>query len=132
MADRVSATDPMVRPLATFRDPLRTAFEDAWVGMEPTFQSRKSVRKWREMSERCGGEDAYFQDRYMLDTQRHVAKAIRAKYRQRHAAGKRYCMFEDAKRTTDFDQWHVRRQCLAFHWRDPGLEAFEVRFGLDP
>ncbi len=41
-----SKTDPMTAALACFRDPEATGFDAAWVGMEPTFQSRKSVAKW--------------------------------------------------------------------------------------
>jgi hypothetical protein len=56
--------------LASVLDPTTSGFDDAWVGMEPTFQSAKSVRKWRELSEQEGGEDAYFLDDYMLRTLR--------------------------------------------------------------
>ncbi|MGZ7033498.1 MAG: hypothetical protein ACXVIJ_16155, partial [Thermoanaerobaculia bacterium] len=63
-----SKDDGRLAVLATFRDPTKSSFEDAWVGMEPTFQSAKSVRKWRDMSEEEGGEDAYFLDPYMLGT----------------------------------------------------------------
>ena len=31
--------DPMTDVLDTFRDPTRQSFDDAWVGMEPTFQT---------------------------------------------------------------------------------------------
>jgi hypothetical protein len=34
-----------------FRDPETTGFDHAWVGMEPTFATKQSVRKWLEMSE---------------------------------------------------------------------------------
>ena len=52
--------DPMTEVLATFRRQEATDFGDAWVGMEPTFQTEKSVRKWNKMSAKPGGEDAYF------------------------------------------------------------------------
>lgn len=57
-------------------DPTKSSFDDAWVGMEPTFQSAKSVKKWRKLSEEEGGEDAYFLDAYMLGTLRKVARRI--------------------------------------------------------
>jgi hypothetical protein len=132
MPSEPHSTDPMTAALTGFRDPLANDFEHAWIGMEPTFQSRKSVRKWREMSESPGGEDAYFEDRYMLDAQQRVAKAICRKYRQRQSAGKRYCMFERVERSADLDQWEVRRQCMKFHWHVPDLEPFEARLSLDP
>ena len=31
-------SDPMTRVLARFRDQEKTAFADAWVGLEPTFR----------------------------------------------------------------------------------------------
>ena len=72
----------MTAVLSKFRDPEATGFEYAWVGMEPTFQTRKSVKKWQDMSATPDGEDAYFRDRYMLETQKELATAIRRKYRK--------------------------------------------------
>ena len=69
-------TRPFTRPLATFRDRSATGWDDAWVGIEPTFQSRKSVAKWRTLSAVSGGEDRYFECDYMLRTQKEVARAI--------------------------------------------------------
>ncbi len=122
----------MTEVLTCFRDPEATGFEAAWVGMEPTFQSRKSIAKWQAMAERPGGEDAYFLDRYMLETQKRIAKAIKHKYDKHRAAGRPYCMFESVERDDDLDQWQVRRQTLVFHWPDAALEPFEVRVALDP
>ena len=122
----------MIQPLAAFRDPEATDFDAAWVGMEPTFQSRKSVRSGTAMAEKPGGEDAYFLDRYMLKTQRRIAEAIKHKYDKHRAAGQPYCMFESVDRDDDLDQWQVRRQGLVFRWPDAELEPFEVRVALDP
>lgn len=124
--------DPMTSVLTYFRDPEATGFDAAWVGMEPTFQSRKSVQKWRTMAEEPGGEDAYFLDRYMLETQQRIAKTIKSKYDKHRAAGKPYCMFASVQRDEDLDQWQVRRQGLIFHWSDSAIEPFEVRVALDP
>jgi hypothetical protein len=122
----------MTPPLASFRDPATTGFEAAWVGMEPTFQSRKSVQKWQSMSAEPGGEDAYFLNRYMLKTERRIANAIKRKYEKHRAAAERYCMFAKVELDEDLDQWQVRRQTLTFHWPDANLEPFEVRVSLDP
>ena len=65
-----------------FLDPTTSSFDDAWVGMEPTFQSAKSVKKWRKLSEEEGGEDAYFLDEYMLGTLRKVARQIVKSWRK--------------------------------------------------
>ncbi|HXG12329.1 MAG TPA: hypothetical protein VNK04_21415 [Gemmataceae bacterium] len=124
--------DPMTQVLATFRLPEKTDFADAWVGMEPTFQTAKSIRKWRELSATPEGEDEYFTDGYMLSTQKKVAKAIKKKYEKWRKEKHPYCMFDRVERDQDRDQWKVRRQNLIFHWADEGLEPFVVRFTLDP
>ena len=69
-----SHNDPMTGVLARFRDQERTTFADAWVGLEPTFQTAKSKRKWRAMSSTPEGETAYFKSAYMLKMQRKVAR----------------------------------------------------------
>ncbi len=129
---RQPVPDPMTSSLARFRDPEATGFDAAWVGIEPTFQSRKSVQKWRTMAEEPGGEDAYFVDRYMLATQKRIAQGIKRKYQSHLAAEQPYCMFARVERDDDLDQWQVRRQGLVFHWSDAALEPFEARVSLDP
>lgn len=128
-----SQLDPMTPVLATFRKPEATDFADAWVGLEPTFQTAKSIRKWRKMSKTSEGEDAYFDDPHMLKTQRKVARAIKDKYeRWRGKKQHPFCMFARVEHHQDRDQWKVPRQDLRFFWADEGLEPFEVRLGLDP
>jgi len=122
----------MTAVLATFRRPDRPEWESAWVGMEPTFQSRKSVRKWERMSETKGGEDAYFEDEYMLRTQRAVAREIVKRYRAKRERGNEACLFRRVRVKEGPDQWKVIRQNLKFKWADEELEPFEVRFTLDP
>lgn len=125
--------DPMIAPLATFRREDTTGWADCWVGMEPTFQTRKSVRLWRKMSAEEGGEDAYFKSRSMLGVQRRVAKAIAERYEaKRRSKHRGCCMFDSVELDEDLDQWKVRRQNLSFYWKDRAIEPFEVRFSLDP
>ncbi len=124
--------DPMTAVLPMFRLPEMTGFDDAWVGMEPTFQTKKSVNLWAKLSATEEGEDEYFKNDYMLQTQKDVAKAIQKKYRQWRDKSHPFCMFEKVERHADLDQWRVRRQNLLFHWADRGLEPFEVRFSIDP
>jgi hypothetical protein len=130
---RSEQQDPLTRVLATFRDPETTDFDNAWVGLEPTFQTRKSVRKWRKMSAREGGEDAYFESGYMLRTEQEVARAIKKSYQGalRNGGGPA-CLFDRVKLEADRDQWDVQRQNLNFFWADQDLEPFTVRFALDP
>ncbi len=132
MNDLTSYPDPLTRVLETYRRPTAADFGNAWVGMEPTFQTEKSVRKWRNLSAKPGGEDAYFLDDYMLRTQKKVAKAIKKRYQAQRQQGRPHCLFAHVELNADLDQWKVRRQNLRFYWADDGLEPFEVRFGLDP
>jgi hypothetical protein len=125
-------TDPMTAVLATFRRPDRPEWENAWVGIEPTFQSRKSVRKWERMSETHAGEEAYFKDEYMLRTMREVADAIVERYRAKRRHGDAACMFRRARRRQGLDQYQVRREVVTFTWANEALEPFKVRFTLDP
>ena len=107
-------------------------FASAWAGMEPTFSTKKAVRKWARMAAEEGGEDAYFKDHYMLRTQRSVAQAIRKDYLARQKSNDPACVFEHVEHERGLDQWKVERQNLAFSWGKRSNETFEVRFGLDP
>jgi hypothetical protein len=109
-----------------------TGLDTAWVGMEPTFSNKKAVRKWARMAAKEGGEDAYFEDAYMLRTQRKIARAIRKRYIERRKKKDPSCIFDRVELERDFDQWAVERQCLVFSLSKASKETFEVRFGLDP
>lgn len=122
----------MTAVLATYRNPEATDFGNAWVGMEPTFQTEKSVRKWWKMSVQPGGDDAYFLDDYMLKTQKKVARRIKKRYEAHRQEGRPHCLFARVELDDDLDQWKVRRQNLLFYWADESLEPFEARFTLDP
>lgn len=125
--------DPLTTVLAQFRSNESTGFGNAWAGLEPTFQSKKSIRKWAKYAAKGeGGEDAYFRDDYMLETQKSVAKRIVKRFRAMKAAGHRACFFDRVDRDEDLDQWQVRRQNLKFSWAKDAHEPFEVRLSLDP
>jgi hypothetical protein len=110
----------------------KTGFDTAWAGLEPTFSNRKAVRKWARMAAKEGGEDAYFEDRYMLRTQRRVAREIYEEYAARRKSKDPACIFEHVELERDVDQWKVERQNLVFSRDKRSNETFEVRFGLDP
>lgn len=125
--------DPLTAVLATYRRSDATDFADAWVGLEPTFQTKKSIRKWAKLSQTPEGEEAYFKDDYMQKTARKVARSIQKKYDAWRAEGTHPCCFFDAvEYETDRDQWKVRRQNLIFHWPDHDMEPFKIRLSLDP
>lgn len=123
---------PMTEVLGGFRDPQTTDWKNAWVGMEPTFQSVKSIRLWHEYASKPGGEDKYFQDKYLVETQEKIARKILERYEKKAKDHPAYCLFAKAKREKDLDQWGVGRQCLKFQWSDDRLPPFEVRLSLDP
>lgn len=116
----------MTRVLKTFRLPGTQDWDNAWIGMEPTFQNRKSIAMWQQ----CEDEDAYFHDRYLLGVQEEVGRDIKRKYEKR--SGEPWCMFDDVDREEDVDPWNTPRQNLKFQWKDRGLPDFEMRFTLDP
>jgi hypothetical protein len=110
-----------------------TGFDTAWIGMEPTFSTKKAVRKWARMAEEGeAGEDAYFKSPYMLRTQRKVAREIRELYLERRKKKDSACVFDRVELERGIDQWKVERQSLVFSWDKGAHETFEVRFGLDP
>ena len=131
-SQHISKNDPLIKVLSTFRRNDTTSFDDAWVGMEPTFQSAKSVKKWHKLSEEEGGEEAYFHDAYMLNTQKAIAESIVKRYRRKKKQGDPGCIFQDVEREKDVDPWKVQRQNLHFFWNVGGLNDFEVRFTIDP
>ncbi len=121
-----SHVDPMTEVLADCCRQETTDFGHAWIGMEPTFQSRKSVQKWNKMSAEPGGEDAYFEDDYMLRTQKKVVRKIRKRYEEQRDKGQAHCIFARVELDDDLDQWQVRRQNLLFHWPNPDDRAFRA------
>ena len=115
--------DPMTQVLATFRRQEATDWGNAWVGMEPTFQTEKSVRKWGKMAAKQGGEDAYFTCSYMLKTQKKVAKAIQKEYEAKRKAGTYpSCMYARVKLDDDPTEPALR---LAYEW-------LAEQFGMAP
>jgi len=131
-----SASDPashsLTWVLASYLDPTTTDFEHAWVGIEPTFQTAKSVRKWKQMAVTPEGEEAYYHDKYIVKTQRRVAKAIKKEYLSQLKAGSPHCLFARLKIDRDLDQWDQPRQNLRFYWKDEALRPLVVHFGVDP
>ncbi len=123
--------DPWFDALDRARRADATGIDEAWVGLEPTFSSAKAVHKWRKMSGRPGGEDAYFEDRWMLKKANAVGRRIVELYRKLAAEGDPACVFARVEREVDRDPWDVERQNLRFSNARRGPD-FELRFGLDP
>jgi hypothetical protein len=108
-----------------------TDFRHAWLGMEPTFTNRKTVKLWNKLSATEEMEDQFFEHRYILGMEKAVAKAMEKKYRRARERGEPWCVFDTVERRRDLDQWQVRRQNLDFRCHGDD-NVFTVRFGLDP
>ena len=108
------------------------SFADAWVGMEPTFTKAKAIRKWAKASGITGGEDAYFEDPWMLAKMRAVGRSLRKRYLKAQAVSDPACLFPEVELAFDRDPWGVERVNLRFHSGTRRDEVFEVRFGIDP
>ncbi len=124
--------DRMVADLAASSDLSASGPAAAWVGMEPTFQDRRSVELWREMAARPGGEDAYFRHDHMLGTAEKLAKRIKKRYDADRKSGGPACLFDDVDLDEELDQWGNRRFCLRFEFRDRSQPDFKVRITMDP
>jgi hypothetical protein len=125
--------DAMTAVLSTFRSDRTQGWSDAWVGMEPTFQTKRSIRGWEKAAGDPAAEDRYFLGGYMQRTLDEMARAIERKY-DRKARGRAapWCMFARVRREVDRDQWDVPRHNLIFEWAQDGLEPFVARATLDP
>ncbi len=126
-----TATDPLAHALATAREPTTSGWEDAWVGIEPTFQNKKLVRMWEKMADSPEGEARYFASDYVTGKQKKLAKAILARWKKARAAGEPACIFAKAERAKEEDPYGERRQTVKLHWADPELDAMDLRVDAD-
>lgn len=117
--------------LARALDPLRVSFDDAWVGIEPTFQSKKCIKLYEKLEHDEGGEDAYFTHPYMTDKVKDVAKDIAKRFQKAKKRGASWAaLFNDVEVKNDVDPWNVLRAECRFDYG--GDDTFDVKFGMDP
>ncbi|MEO6711238.1 MAG: hypothetical protein ABI054_11465, partial [Planctomycetota bacterium] len=81
MSNQRAAKDPgaLTRVLATFRDPEQQSFENAWVGLEPTFQTRRCIELYAKHEDH---DERYYEHPYMKGKLRAVARRIEKKVRR--------------------------------------------------
>jgi hypothetical protein len=125
------APDSLFAQLAQAKRSDTQGFNEAWVGLEPTFQSKKSVKKWAKLTAKAGGEDRYFEDKYMLGTLREIGTELRRSYRERVKRNDPSAMFALCELEVDTDPWGTERLNLHFKNEKNGPD-FELRIGLDP
>ncbi len=124
-----SAHEPLLGQLASCRRSTTQSWDDAWVGLEPTFSNRKTIERWRKHAAR--DETGFFYDPRVLSKQDEIGRAVLKRYRKLAARGDEACPFASAERTIDKDPYGIRRQNLCF--RDAsGGPTFELRLSLDP
>lgn len=122
--------EPMLERLADCRRTEAQSFADAWVGLEPTFSNRKTIRRWRKYA-RKADEYGFFCDERVLAKQERIAKQIVAAYRELRALGHPDCPFAEVEREKSRDPYGLRRQDLRFG-DGRGGPCLEVRVSLDP
>lgn len=126
-------TQLLFEALARCRRNELQSFADAWVGMEPTFSNAKAIKKWAKAATKGhAGEDAYFEDEWMLNKLRDVGREFKKRYKAGRKRGDPACIFPEFELEMDRDPWDVQRLNFKFSSgkkRDP---TFEVRFGMDP
>lgn len=112
------------------RLPTTTAISEMWIGLEPTFSSRKTVELWQALAVDAEGEVEFFSKPAVLKKQRTLAKRIRDTYREALEEGDDAAVFESVTLEKAIDPWGVERRELEF--RCSGDGEFEVKVGLDP
>jgi len=122
--------EPLLERLPDCRRTDAQSFGDAWVGLEPTFSNRKTIRRWRKYA-RKADEYGFFCDEKVLAKQERIAKGIVAAYREMRAAGHPDCPFAEVERERSRDPYGLRRQDLRFG-DGRGGPCLEVRISLDP
>lgn len=122
--------EPLLERLPDCRRTDAQSFGDAWVGLEPTFSNRKTIRRWRKYS-RKADEYGFFCDAKVLAKQERIARQIVAEYRRLRAEGHPDCPFPEVEREKSRDPYDLRRQDLRFH-DGRGGPSLEVRISLDP
>ncbi|HTF90085.1 MAG TPA: hypothetical protein VK843_16845, partial [Planctomycetota bacterium] len=133
MAKRGAAKDrdPLTRVLACFRDPEKQGFEDAWVGLEPTFQTRRCLSLYAKHEDH---DERYYQHPYMKGKLRAVARRIEKKVRRslKKDPPPDWCFFSSVKREARLDKWKQPGQQVSLRWADRELEDLELKLGMDP
>lgn len=114
--------------LARSIDPERTSIDDAWVGLEPTFQSKKCIKLYEKLED---DEDAYFAHSHMTGMVHAVARDIGRAFGKGKRKGAAWALFDDVEIKDDVDPWKVLR-CESRFTFPNAKDTFDVKFGMDP
>ena len=138
MSSPERASPPRVAPLTAgltaVRDPARSDWASAWVGLEPTFTDKKVVKLWERLAGDAAGQARFFTHKYLLGREKAVAKGILGSYRQAQQQQAPWCLFDRLGRREKLDDWQVPCQDLGFrcHGDDSPHHALHLRIGMEP
>ncbi len=104
------------------------AFDDAWIGLEPTLQTKQCVTLFTELED---DDAAYFAHPHMQATVEAAGKAMAERYRAAKQQNEAWAFFDDVDDATYVDDWNLKAHRLTFHLRGSS-EPFEITFGMDP
>src|SRR5688572_27118869 len=110
-------------------DPSKTSIDDGWVGLEPTFQSKKIIKLYAKYED--DDEDSYFEHRYIRKTVRKVVLDIERRWRKHKHLGDSWALFDDVRAQEKRDPWNVMRAECDFKINRCERD-FELKLGVDP
>lgn len=104
------------------------SFDDAWIGLEPTFQTKECVELFTKLEDR---EEEYFAHPHMVGTVRDVGDDMAARYRRALLANEPWALFSKVDVEEGKDDWNLFTKKLSFTM-DGAREPFELQLGMDP
>lgn len=104
------------------------SFDDAWIGLEPTFQTKECVELYTQLED---DEKAYFEHPHMVGTVKQVGDDMAAGYRSALQRGEPWTLFSQVDVEEGKDDWELFTKKLTFTM--PGATSrFELQLGMDP
>lgn len=103
-------------------------FDDAWIGLEPTLQTKECVTLFNELED---DDAAYFGHPHMQGTVDAVGSAMVARYRQAQQRKEAWAFFDDVNGASYVDDWNLKAHRLTFQLQGSS-EPFVITFGMDP
>ncbi len=123
-----SDTRQLTEQMEAVEQPVGDSFDDAWIGLEPTLQTRECVTLFTELE---NDEERYFSHPHMVETVRKAGAAMAARYREGKKKQESWALFDDVTDVEDQDDWELTAHKLTFSLQG-APEPFQVVFGMDP
>ncbi len=122
------ADERLRRPYEATEKPVGDSFAEAWIGLEPTFQTKESVELFTQLED---DEEKYFEHPHMLQTVKQVGDEMAARYRRAQQERAPWTLFEDVFVTEGKDDWGLFSKTLTFKMAG-AAEPFVLQMGMDP